>query len=233
MGLIDRLLRVTQARLELFLASVEDPELVLPRLIEELRARCRDAALAESKAKTAFVAAQSRLDQSTGRVHRLKQGAELALKQADEVLAREAIAAQIREENCVEEHVRAVEVAERALRDARDARLQFEGEIDALHARKGEILRRVRDIRNQRQLMQIGDRTGSLLEQVSRIETQLDEQEALSEIRRSVDVPRSSSIDEKLRSLTHRALVEERLALIRERVNARGAGAQEGKRNDR
>jgi len=232
-GLVDRLLRITQARIELFLASVENPELILPRLVEELRSRCREAALAESKARTAFVAAQSRLDQSTGRLLRLKQGAELALKQSDEALAREAITAQIREEARVEEHVRAVELAERALREARDARLQLEGELTALDGRKDEILRRVKNLRSQKKLTQIGMESGSLLDQVARVEAQLDEQEAISEIRRSSGYAHSSSIDEKLRLLEHHALVEERLSLIRARVRERNAGNQEGNLNDR
>jgi len=232
-GLVDRLLRITQARIELFLASVENPELILPRLVEELRARCRDATLAESKARTAFVAAQSRLDQSTGRSLRLKQGAELALRQSDEALAREAITAQIREEARVEEHVRAVELAERALREARDARLQLEGELASLDGRKDEILRRVKNLRSQKKLTQIGMESGSLLDQVARIEAQLDEQEAILEIRRSSGYSRSSSIDEKLRLLEHHAVVEERLSLIRARVRERNAGNQEGNLNDR
>jgi hypothetical protein len=88
-------------------------------------------------------------------------------------------------------------------------------------------------MRSQKRLSQISMETGSLLDQVARVEAQLDEQDAISEIRRSPAYSGSSSIDEKLRLLEHHALVEERLSLIRARVRERNAVSQEGKQDDR
>ncbi len=39
MGLINSLKRITSARLDAFLDSVEDPEILLPRLVKELQGK--------------------------------------------------------------------------------------------------------------------------------------------------------------------------------------------------
>ena len=84
MGLLKRLRRITKARIEAFLDSVETPELVLPRLVAELGEKVQEAANAEAKSIGATKGAQRKLDEATGRATRLQRGAKLAIDVGDE-----------------------------------------------------------------------------------------------------------------------------------------------------
>ena len=98
MGQIAKLKRLTMARIEAFLASIERPEDVMAGLIAEMKQKVSQAARAQAKAASAVKADRRRLDAATGRVIRLEKGAAIAVKSGQVDVARQAIAAQIRAE---------------------------------------------------------------------------------------------------------------------------------------
>ena len=71
-------------------------------ITDEMQRGIEDAVKAESKALAALKANQRRLDESMGRSMRLEKGAEMALRQGDEILAREALAEQIKADSAID-----------------------------------------------------------------------------------------------------------------------------------
>jgi phage shock protein A len=95
---IKRITRITTGRIESFLSEVDEPEKVLPQLAREMEQAVRSAASAEAKSLAALKSAQRKFDEVTGRSLRLERGAQLAVQQGDDALARDALAAQIQVE---------------------------------------------------------------------------------------------------------------------------------------
>jgi len=147
MGLIKRLNRITLARIEAFLASVETPERLLPQIERELADRIGAAVNAEAKALTAVRADRRRLDEAAGRVLRFQQGARLAVDAGDDATAREALAAQLRAEEAVAARQKAQETAESALAEAGRVRRQLQDELARLKEQPpgARELRRAKD----------------------------------------------------------------------------------------
>jgi phage shock protein A len=219
------LLRITQARIDAFLDGVEDPETVLPQLVQELGARVKDAMRAEAKALSACRAARSRLDQALGRLQRLASGAKLAVESRDETLAREALEAQLNQEASVNTLREAVDQAERALDGARTARAQLEGETQSLVDRTPQLLARARQVNVQSRLHGCGHgRSRSLLDEVARIELNLDEDEVMHNLsrvgRQGGSAGGGGSIDERLRDLERNVEVQARMDALRAKVGS-------------
>jgi phage shock protein A len=214
-GLISRLKRITVSRIEEFLKTVEAPEVVFPELIREMQGRIRDAVSAESKAASAFKANQRRLDESIGRSIRLGKGAEMALRQGDEALAREALAEQIRVDRGAEDQRLALQQSEAALLQAREGRLRLQSQIEELKRREKEILARARLARSEAQRHEktepLRARDSAILDEISRTQPVDDGSPfALPDM-----VGRS--LEERLRALEREAEIERRLASIRNR----------------
>ena len=95
MGFITRIKRLTTSRIETFLTTVEDPEILFPQLVKEMEEQIRKATSAEAKAMAGTKAAQRELDTVKDKLDRMQKGASLAMDQGDEDTAREAITAQI------------------------------------------------------------------------------------------------------------------------------------------
>ena len=155
MGLIKRLKRITFAKIELFLQSLEDPEIVFPRLIVELEERLADACRAEAKSMSAIHAVQKRADELSGRLARLDKAAELALKKGDDALAKEALAAQMDTEQALARCRQELGQTEIALGQAGEAREHIREELDELKSRKQEILSRARLAKVQKKVWKI------------------------------------------------------------------------------
>lgn len=224
MGRIDRLKTVTIARIEAFLASLEEPEMVLPRLVKEMAGAVAEAARAEAKALTAVKADRRRVDTASGRVSRLSEGAKLALN-ADEVeTARQAIAAQIKAEQEVEQCRRNLAVSESAYESARYVRRQLQDQLEELKVRGQEILARVRTLRQRRHLgrrqhASKGRRVQGILDAITRMEMEVEEQEARLEVRdqirqtlgatfqheRAIELENDAEVDRRLQELRNEA----------------------------
>ena len=220
MGLLKRLRRITKARIEAFLDSVETPELVLPRLVAELGEKVQEAANAEAKSMGATKGAQRKLDEATGRATRLQRGAKQAVDAGDEETARRGIAAQIEAERDVERCRLALERAERAYREASEVRKQLQWELGDLQKRKKEILSRAREARLKTESLQgaagpIQDGR-SILDEVARMEAALDDREAEVRVREEINSElRPPARDETLRRARRDEEVESRLDDIR------------------
>ena len=219
MGVMDRLKRVTLGRIEAFLRTVEDPETVLDQLVSELEQRVVFAADSGRKARAAQGSAQRRLDESEGRQMRMARGARLALQQGDEQTAREALAQQIASEREIARQQKALRQSEEAADQAVLVHLQLDRELRELREKRELLLNRVLAAKRIRAAGVPGTldarRTG-LLDAVARMEMRVQESETQVEARREVS-RRVTSLEGRLRELTHESEVNRRLDEIRKR----------------
>jgi len=220
MGLISRLRRVTSARVEQFLDSVEDPELMIPQLLAEMEDQVRAATNAEAKALGAVKNSQKKIDELKGRVARLSKGAELAVQHGEEDTAREALAAQLVAEGDMKRSEDMLVQAQASLTEATDARKQVQQSLEELRLKKDEILTRARLSKTQEKIQKTvsgpSQTSGSILDTVSRMENKVQEKESEIQVRREMNTGGSKpSLDKKLRDLESKSEVELRLEAIR------------------
>jgi phage shock protein A len=191
MGLINRIRRLTVARIENFLNTVEDPEVLFPQLVREMEDQVRAAISAETKALAACKAAERDAARTRQKLDRMMRGAEVAVGKGDNDTARDAIKAQLALESDLKIQDDAVSRAGRAYEDAKSARMQIEEQLDELRAKKNEILTRARVAKTQKKIERtVSGRprsTASILDAVVRLEGKVEEAEAELEIRRGID----------------------------------------------
>jgi phage shock protein A len=217
MKLIERLKRITMGRIEAFLDSVEKPEQILGQLIREMSEQITAAANAEAKALGAVKGSQRKFDETTGKLHRLTEGATLAAKANELELARQAIAAQIQTEQDMQKCRTNLEKAEHAYQDASDARKQLTDNLNELKQRKDELIAKSRNIDTQTQSLEV---TGDILDTVARMEAKIDVAEAETEIRNEISKTLGLSFDEqRVKKLEHNAEVQRRLNEIIKKAN--------------
>ena len=224
-GLASRLKRITVSRIKAFLETVDRPDLVFPHLVREIERGIGDAVNAESKAAAAFKANQRRLDESIGRSIRLGKGAEMALRQGDEALAREALAEQIKSDRATEDQRHALEQSETALLQVREVRLHLQAQLEELNRRKKEIVTRARSAKKDPGIYQYADMVRmegtAILDEVARVPL-IDEENLLpSRIAQKRSGPFDRSLESRLRALEREAEIERRLASIKERKQSK------------
>jgi phage shock protein A len=224
-GLISRLKRITVSRINAFLETVDEPEVVFPRLIREMRRAIEDAVNAESKAMAALKANQGRLDESMGRSIRLGKGAVMALRQGDEALAREALAEQVKADRAIDNQRRALSQSEAALLQAREGRLHLQAQLAELKRRKKEIISRARSARNldatYKRAGEIRKAGAAILEEVSRIQQPDDGDVSLPGTPEEWNSAFDLSLEGRLRALEREAEIERRLASIKSRKQSK------------
>ena len=209
MGRIARLKRITKARIEAFLDSIERPEDILPQLEKEMAQKVTEAANAEAKALSAAAGAQRKVDEATGRAIRLENGAKLAVEADDIEMSRRAIAALLDAEESVERYNRQVATAQRAYSDAKSIRKQLQQNLKDLNNRKKEILARNRRAKLGKQAIRQYEAvkpegTDDILEMVGRMESKVDLAESQVEVQnhitQTIDITMNSKqLDRKLR----------------------------------
>lgn len=229
MGFIRRLKRITAGRIEALLASVEDPERLLPILVAELDQQVRQAARAEAKALSAVRSAQRQMDECTGRAARMEKGASLAMQAGQLDTARAAVAAQIDAERQRDAIARSLETATAAQADAAGARVQLQEQLLELRHRSRQLVARSRQARIGAQVLRnSGDVVSagrSILDEVTRMEARVQEDEA--KVDAQGQVTRELAVDlpeHRLRQLERDAEVDRRLAQIKQQMKA---GVQE------
>jgi phage shock protein A len=225
MGLIDRLRRLTTAKVENFLTKVEDPEVLLPQLIREMEGQVGSLTEAEAKAMASVKGAERGVEQVNEKLARLQKGAEAAMSQGDEATARDAVAAQISLESDIKSKMDSLERAKAAVGNAHDARVDLQTQLDELRSKKDEILTRARVARSQKQVEKTVrgpiDSNGSILDAVSRLETQVEETEAEVAVQREVGRGAASpSLERRLEDLEKNAEVEKRFADLKQHAAA-------------
>ena len=191
MGQIERLKRITKARIEAFLDSLERPEVVFPQLIKELSAKLKEAVNAEAKSLSAVKADQRRFDEASGMVLRFGKAAELAVNSGDIDTAKHAISAQIRAEQKLDGSKKSLERSESAYTAARQVRVQFQENLNDLNARKNEILKRHRCAELHKQMMHVPKTDkqfscSSIIEAVARMEAKVELDESRIEIQNEI-----------------------------------------------
>jgi phage shock protein A len=224
MGLINRIRRLTVARIESFLNTIEDPEILFPQLVREMEDQVRAAISAETKALAASKAAERDADAVRRKLDRMTRGAEIAVDKGDDETAREAVKAQIALESELKIQDDAVARALRAYEDAKAARIQIEEQLGELRAKKNEILTKARVSSAQRKIEKTVkgpvDSVASILDAVVRLEGKIGEAEAELEIRRSVGKGTApASLEGRLDELEHGNEVEKRLAEMKKRIS--------------
>jgi phage shock protein A len=188
---IERLKRITKARIEAFLDSCEQPELVFPQLIKELSAMLKDAANSEAKSLTAVKADQRRLDEANGAVLRFEKGAKLAVDSDDMETAKHAISAQIKAEQKVDTCKKSLERSESAYAAAKQVRMQLQENLKDLKTRKNEILQRHKQAQLQKKILrgQAGDggfATNNIIDAVARMEEKVELQESRNQVQNEI-----------------------------------------------
>jgi len=222
-GLISRLKNITVPRIRAFLETVDEPEEVFPQLIREMQRGIDDAVKAESKALAALKANQRRLDESMGRSMRLEKGAEMALRQGDETLAREALSEQIKADRAIDNQRLALAQSESALQDAHEGRLHLQAQFEELKRRKKEIISRARSARN---LAAVYERAGKIrkagiLDEVSRMRQPDDGNGSVSGTSGEWNAVFDRSLEGRLRAIEREAEIERRLASIKSRKQSK------------
>ncbi len=221
MGLISRLGRITKGRIEAFLDSIEKPELILPQLVKELGENVKQAANAEAKALTAVKATQRKLDEATGRLGRLREGAKLAVAVNELDTARKAIAAQMETEREIESQQKSLAVAEQAYAEAATVRKKLSSELEELKCRKKEILQRAKlantgsKIDNATLLRQ----GRNVLDIVARMDAKVEDMEIAVAARNEVDQMLLSDISQnRLEELLRDAEVQRRMDELKKKI---------------
>ena len=224
MGKIDRLKRITMARIEAFLDSLERPDLILPQLVKEMGAQVEEAASAKAKALSAVKGARRRLDEASGRVLRLENGAKLAVKANDMDTARQAVAAQIDAEQKRDRCRSELEQAEKAYQSAGGVCAQLTANLDALREKKTAILKQHRRQQLTRQLQEkytqsVIEPGNDILDAIARMETKIEQGqigiESQSELIRMLGV---SFKEERVKKLERDAQVDQRLAELKKQI---------------
>ncbi|MFP4106208.1 MAG: PspA/IM30 family protein [Phycisphaerae bacterium] len=193
MGLIDRIKRITMAKLEAFLETVEKPEIVFPQLIREMQQKLRDATNAEAKALTSVRSAQRKFDQAAGRSTRLERTAKDFLATGNESAARDALAEQVTAEEDRKHALTLLDSAKRAADQAREAREQLQSDLEQLKERKKEILERIFKTRAEkarqgqaREIRVVSPDNTDLLSIVQEMEEKVIADESAVEVRQDV-----------------------------------------------
>lgn len=224
MGLFNRIHRITVARVETFLQRVEDPELLMPRLVREMDAQLAIAAETEGKAVAALRAAQREATQLERKAASLQDGAAAALKAGDEQTARAALESAIDAETALSSASANVQRAQEVLDQARHARQHVARQLDELKRRRGEIVTRSRVARTRRKINHSirggGGSTDSILEAVDRLENAVDEAESELEVfsRLDGDGAVNASLEQRLEQLGRSARVDERLEALKRQL---------------
>ncbi len=223
MGLIQRIRRLTVARIENFLHTVEDPEVIFPQLVREMEDQVRAAIDAEAKALAASKSAERDAGNTRQKLDRMLRGAEIAVEKGDDNTARDAVKAQIALESNLKVQDDAVARAGRAYEDAKAARMQIEEQLNELRTKKNEIITRARVAKTQQKIEKtVSGRvssTSSILDAVDRMEGKVEEAEAELEIRRDMENGGvTPSLERRLDELERDSEIEKRLAELKKRI---------------
>jgi phage shock protein A len=220
MSVLKRIHRLTVSRIENFLSTVEDPEVLFPQLIREMEGQVRTATESEAKALASVKASQRSLDDVQAKLDRMGRGAELAITGGDEATAREAVEAQIKLESALATKTEALERAKETCEQARIAREEIQRQLETLRDKKDEVLTRARVAKNRRKVektvMGPVSSSASILDAVAKLESRVEEAEAEIEVKREmghgVGTP---SLEKRLGDLEQMSEVEKRLAALK------------------
>ena len=220
MRILQRIHRLTVSRVENFLTTVEDPELLFPQLIREMEEQIRAATDAEAKAMASVKSTQRALNDAQEKLERMGKGAEMAVAGGDEATAREAVEAQIKLESTVTGKAEALERAKETGEQAKTAREELQHQLDELRGKKDEILTRARVAKNQKKVEKTVsgpvNSSASIMDAVAQMETKVEEAEAGLEVKREMGQGVGKpSLEKRLSDMEQGSEIEKRLAALK------------------
>lgn len=224
MNLIKRMMRISSGHIEAFLSSVEDPEVLFPQLVREMEDQVGKASEAEAQALTALKLAERTRDTAKANVERMLAGAELALKNSDENMAREAISAQIDLEKALTQKTEACERAQRVYESARSTRIQIKDKLDETRAKQDEILTRARLAKTQKKIEQTVNSpthsSDSIIDAIERLESKVEQAEAELEVEREMagNGQKDAALEQRLEQLESEQEIEKRFAELKNKL---------------
>ncbi|VGO11625.1 Phage shock protein A [Pontiella desulfatans] len=225
MNLIKRMMRISSARIEAFLSSVEDPETMFPQLVREMEEQVGKATEAEAQALTALKLAEKTRDTAKANVERMQAGAELALKNSDESTAREAIAAQLDLEKALKQKAEACDRAQGVYENARSVRAEIKEKLDETRAKQDEILTRARLAKTQKKITETVSSpihsTDSILDAIERLENKVELAEAELEVERELagNGATEAALKQRLEQLETEQEVDKRFAELKNKLS--------------
>jgi phage shock protein A len=221
MKLLRRLKRVTAARIEDCVATLEDPELIVPQLVREMEDQVQRAIQCETRALADLKLAEREVDAAQEQVASLGRGARFALQRGEEAMTREAIAAQVVAEKRLLDKQAARDTARIRLESARKLRQQLQTQLSEMRRKKRDLVARARAARARGPIEGGGTgSTASIIDSLTRMETHVDEAEARAGADAELRVADQDGIESRLNGLERASIVEERLAALRASVAA-------------
>jgi len=226
MGFFQRLHRLTVARIEELLSTVEDPEILYPQLIREMEDKIREATVAEASAMASVKTGQREISELKIKVERMRKGSELAMGRGDEATARDALAAQIKLEADLKRREEQLPRLEQSVELARNSRKEVQSQLDEMREKKDEIVSRARMAKTQKKIHKtVHGKAGSsrsILDTASHLETKIEESESQLEIQREMTSESGGgSLEKRLKDLEKSSDVEDRLAALKQKVAAK------------
>jgi phage shock protein A len=218
------MMRMSNARIEAFLSSVEDPEILFPQLVREMEEQVSKASEAEAQALTALKLAERTRDTAKANVARMLTGAELALKNNEENTAREAIAAQLDLEKALQQKTDACERAKGVYENARATRIDVKKKLDETRAKQDEILTRARLAKTQKKIAQTINSpvhsSDSIIDAIERLESKVDQAEAELEVGRELagNGQAEAALEQRLEQLESEQEIEKRFAELKNKL---------------
>lgn len=224
MNLIKRMMRISSARIEAFLSSVEDPEILFPQLVREMEEQVGKASEAEAQALTALKLAERTRDTAQANVERMQAGAELALKNSEENTARDAISAQLDLEKALVQKNEACERAQGVYENARATRIEIKKKLDETRGKQDEILTRARLAKTQKKIQDTVSSpvhsSDSIIDAIERLESKVDQAEAELEVSRELagNGQTEAALEQRLEQLEAEQEIEKRFAELKNKI---------------
>jgi len=222
MGLINRLKRITEQRIDAFLDGLEDPEAMYPLLLKELEDHAKKAGKAVVKAQGAVRNTQRNMDEAEGRRLRFHSGAKLALKMNDELTSRDALRAELLAEEDIEKAQVELSKAEEALHQSLSTAQQLNRQLNRLEEKKDEILNRAKLAEVQEEVNAAAKATGTqqnaVLDQVSKLAGKVKGFATRDE--EVDDLEEGADLEARIRKLEREAEIERRLSAMRDQSGA-------------
>jgi phage shock protein A len=208
MNLLKRLTKAT-AHVEECVATLEDPEVIVPQLMRQMEDHVQRATQSEARALADLKLAECVASQVRAQIESLGRGARFALHHGNEEMARLAVTAQVEAEGRLLEKEASLARAHGRLENARRLRQRLQSQLVDMREKKRDLVARIRLARLRGQLGGFGGRSpASITNLAIGLEGRVDEAETRPT---TPAAPHATQ---------HNAIVEERLTALRTSVRA-------------
>jgi phage shock protein A len=185
---------------------------------------------AEAKTLTSVKRAERSVQDLQGSLESMTSGAETALRNQKEDLAREAVESQLALESKLILAEATLETARESYAAAQSVRKDTQDQLQNIRAKKDEILTRARILQTQKavqhNLAGPSVSTGSILDAVDAMEARLVEEEAALAVQKEgTSSTTSSSLERKIEDMNRSEEIERRMAALKESLSPKASHA--------